>query len=307
VRNGRVPVDTLQCQNCGITIAEEDWMVPLMPITPGRCINCSERRDFENCVNCGLTREEDTQVHDELRFMVSPNHGLYESARIASRAGRHLIALKLATAACATNDAGMGEASRALRIWLLSAIGEPASALDDSKAWVDNTPDPSAMAWACYGQQLQAQNFPGGAADAYHKSLRKIPEQHAIRAKRAHLLFELHREGQALDETTRVLSSPSADDDATSIALSVAELLCDHFEGQFRDDEINRLLDMIGNERVVLSPKLLGHRARLAAQEGDRATAKRDLKRARKMNPELDIYERVERALKPARSSWWRW
>jgi len=300
-------VDTLQCQNCGITITEEDWMAPLMPVAPGRCINCGERRDFDACVHCGLTRDEDTQVHDELRFMVSPNHGMFEAARVASRAGRHLIALKLATAATVSNEGGANEQARALRIWLLTAIGEPASALEDSKAWVDNSADPSAMAWACYGQQLQAQNFSGGAADAYHKSLRKNQEQPGIRARRAQLLFELHREGQALDETCRVLSSRKADENATRIALSVAEHLCDLFEGQFRDDEVGRMLDQIDDDKVELSPKILGHRARLAAQEGDRAGAKRDLKRARKMNPELDIYERVERALKPARSSWWRW
>ncbi len=302
-----MPVDTLQCQSCGVTIAEEDWMAPLMPLIPGRCMNCGERRDFQNCVNCGLTREEDMQVHDELRFMVSPNHKLFEAARLSSRAGRRLIALKLATAATVTNEDGMAEPARALRIWLLGAIGEPASALEDAKAWVDNNPDPSALAWACYGQQLQTQTFAGGAADAYHKSLRKKPEQYAIRARRAQILFELHREGQALDETCRVLQSKNADDNANAIATAVAEQLCDLFEGQFRDDEITRMLDLIGDDKVERSPKLLGHRARLAAQEGDTASAKRDLKRARKMNPELDIYERVERALKPARGSWWRW
>jgi len=270
-------------------------------------MNCGERRDFQNCTNCGLTREEDTQVHDELRFMVSPKHNLFEAARLSSRAGRRLIALKLATAAAVTNEGGMGEPARALRIWLLAAVGEPSWALEDGKAWVDNTPDPSALAWASYGQQLQANSSAGGAADAYHKSLKKKPDQYAIRARRAQLLFDLHREGQALDETCRVLGAVKADDQAVTIALNVAEHLCDLFEGQFRDDEITRMLDLIGDEKVERSPKLLGHRARLAAQEGDTASAKRDLKRARKMNPELDIYERVERALKPARSSWWRW
>ena len=302
-----MPVDTLQCQSCGVTIAEEDWMAPLPPITPGRCMNCGERRDFQNCTNCGLTREEDIQVHDELRFMVSPNHSMFEAARLSSRAGRRLIALKLATAAAATNEAGMGEPARALRIWLLASMGELSWALEDGKAWVDNSPDPTALAWASYGQQQQASGSTGGAADAYHKSLKKKPDQHIIRARRAQILFELHREGQALDETCRVLGSAKAEENAVSIALSVAEQLCDLFEGQFRDDEITRMNDLIGDVNVERSAKLLGHRARLAAQEGDTASAKRDLKRARKMNPELDIYERVERALKPARSSWWRW
>jgi tetratricopeptide (TPR) repeat protein len=302
-----VPVDTLQCQSCGVTVTEEDWMAPLMPLLPGRCMNCGDRRDFQNCVNCGLTRDEDVQVHDELRFMVSPNHNLFEAARLSSRAGRRLIGLKLATAAVVTNEGGSAEAARSLRIWLLAAVGEPESALEDAKAWVDNTPDPSALAWATYGQQLQAEGSGGAAADAYYKSLKQNAAQYTIRARRAQILFELNREGQALDETCRILASTQADEQATSIALAVAEHLADLFEGQFRDDEITRMLDLIGDEKVKKSPTILAHRARLAAQEGDTASAKRDLKMARKINPELDIYERVERALKPARSSWWRW
>ena len=41
-------------------------MAPLGPLIPGRCWNCGERRDLETCSNCGLTRAEDIQVHDEL-------------------------------------------------------------------------------------------------------------------------------------------------------------------------------------------------------------------------------------------------
>ena len=29
LRKGRIPVDVLQCQNCGTANAEEDWMPPL--------------------------------------------------------------------------------------------------------------------------------------------------------------------------------------------------------------------------------------------------------------------------------------
>jgi len=281
-------------------------MPPLLPLLPGRCWNCGDRRDFENCVNCQLTREEDAQVHDELRQMVGADISLLDAARQASHGGRRLLALKLATAAAASNEDGRGEVARALRIWLLSAIGEPEHALDDSRAWVEHTQDPSAIAWASYGQQLQSSGMPGGAADAYEKSLRKQSKQWNIRARRAQLLLELRRGGQAQDEAIKVLVQSGVDDTTVAIASAVAEKLCDHFEGEYRNDEINRLLDYAG-EYVDRSPTLLAHRARLAAQQGDLSTAKRELKKARRLDPELEIYERVERAMKPARSSWWRW
>lgn len=301
-----VPVDTLQCQSCGVAIAEEDWMAPLMALIPGRCMNCGERRDFDNCVNCGLTRHEDAQVHDELRFMVAPDKNLLGASRQASRIGRHLIALKLATAAASTNEDGKGEVARALRIWLLSAIGENEAALEDGKAWCEQSPDPSAMAWASYGQQLERGAFPGSAADAYDKSLKKEWRNFSIRARRANLLYQLHREGQASEEACRVLEG-QADDQAVAIALRVAEQLCDLYESQLRDDEVDRMLDRAG-KHTERSALLLGHRARLAALNGDVAGAKKDLKKARRLDPELSIYERVERVLKPkSRGSWWRW
>lgn len=306
LRKGRIPVDVLQCQSCGIAVSEEDWMPPLLPLVPGRCWNCGERRDFDNCVNCGLTKAEDVQVHDELRFIIDPSATHLDAARHASRVGRRLLALKLATAAAMTNEGGQGEVARALRIWLLSAIGEQQSAVEDAQIWVEHNQDPSALAWASYGQQLQASGSPGAAADAYGNSLAKSPKQHNIRARRAQLLLELRRGGQAMDEALSVLSSEGLDDQTAAIACAVAERLCDDFETQYRDDEIQRMLENAG-DYVERSPQLLAHRARLAAQQGDLAAAKRELKKARRLNPELEIYERVERAMKPNRSSWWRW
>ena len=189
LRRGRVPVDVLQCQSCGVAVAEEDWMPPLQALLPGRCVNCGERRDFDNCVGCGLTHHEDVQVHDELRFMIDPKMSHLDAARQASRIGRRLLALKLSTAAAASNERGQGEVARALRIWLIAAIGEPEAALEDSKAWVEQVQDPSAMAWASHGQQLENGGFTGAAADAYEKALKKNGNQHAIRARRAAILL----------------------------------------------------------------------------------------------------------------------
>lgn len=301
-----VPIDVLQCQNCGHVADQQDWMAPLPPLLPGRCMNCGNRRDFEGCVNCGLTRDEDIQVHDELRQMVAPELNLLDAARTASRIGRRLIALKLATAAAAVNADGQGDVARALRVWLLSAVGESQHALEDAKAWVENVDDPPAMAWASYGQQLQHGAFPGAAADAYHRTLQKDPYQYSIRARRAQLLLQLRRDGQAMDEMLRVFDNATDDEAAISIAVGVAEELCNMFEVHSRDDEISRVLERAA-PHVPGSPLLLAHRARLAALQGEASQARRDLKRARRLDPELEIYERVEKALRPQRGSWWKW
>lgn len=302
-----VPFDLLQCQKCGHVLEQQDWMPPLLPLAHGRCLNCGNSRGADDrCGGCGLSYDEDIQVHDELRFMVDPDMDLMDAARKASRMGRRLIALKLATIVAALDQGEQADVARALRVWLLSAIGESQAAISDAKSWVENHDDAPTMAWASYGQQLQHGGFPGVAADAYQKALGKDPYQHLLRARRAQLLFQLHRDGQALDETMKVFDNAGDDDNAIQIAVEVAGELCNKFEVDNRDDEIARVLDR-GHAYADRSPLLLAHRARLAAMRGESSKAKRDLKRARRLDPELEIYERVERAIRPERGSWWRW
>ena len=153
---------------------------------------------------------------------------------------------------------------------------------------------------------LEPACLQGCPADAYEKALRKNPGQHAIRARRAGLLLQLGRSGQAAAEIIKVFSSEGVDEGSIGLALQVGEDLCNMYEGQYRDDEVERIVEFAA-DHVERSATLLAHRARVAAQQGDAASAKRDLKKARRLDPELEIYERVERAMKPARSSWWRW
>lgn len=301
-----VPVDVLRCEGCGHVNLEEDWLAPLMPLHAGRCINCGDRREGDVCRNCGLNSAEDKQVHDELREMVSPIHDLINAARAATKQGRWLIGLKLASAASVWSGTDRHkDKARALRIWLLSAIGEPEAALDDAKAWVEGQRDASAVAWATLGQQQQHAGFAGSAAESYGKALAKNPDQDSIRARRASLLMELGREGQAAEDACLVFDG-KPDERTQQIAIQVAEKLCDKFESAFRDDEVQRILERAG-AYAEGSACLLAHRARMAAMAGDDVTAKRELKKAKRLVQDLPHYERVERLIKPARTSWWRW
>lgn len=302
-----VPVDVLQCQQCSTPLAEEDWIAPLLPLVPNRCINCGDLRSAGVCTNCGLNKQEDVEVHQELKQVVLPNGSMLDAAKEASRQGRRLIALKLATAAAAMNENNQADPARALRVWLLAALGEQQSALEDAKAWVEHHPNPPAIAWASLGQQQQHGGLPGFAADSYNKALQKDGNQHNIRARRAQLLMQLRREGQASEEACLVFEAPGVDEASVSLALEVAEKLANMYETAMRDDEIQRLLERAG-PHVDRSPALLAHRARLFALAGDAASARRDLKAARRIDPNLtEAYERVERAIKPQRTSWWRW
>jgi tetratricopeptide (TPR) repeat protein len=301
-----VPVDVLQCQDCGTSFAEEDWVPPLLPLIPGRCMNCGDQRVRGVCKNCGLDAHEDAQVHDELRQVIAPRMNLLGASREASRQGRRLIALKLATAAACTNEDGQVDVARGLRVWLLAAIGENQAALEDCKAWVEHTPDPPSIAWASLGQQYQHSGFPGSAADAFGKALLKEPKQHSVRARRAQILLGMRREGQASDEALAVLEADEPDDQAVGMSLEVAEQLAERYESQLRDDEVELILKR-SVRYVDRSPKLLAQRARLNAMKGDMAAAKKDLKMARRLDPNLEAYAKVEKIMSPQRTSWWRW
>lgn len=299
-----VPVDVFQCAQCGTALAEEDWVAPIMPLLPTSCMNCGDRRENGVCVGCGLTRQEDMQVHDELRQVVGPSSTMLAAAREASRQGRRLMALKLATAAAALNEEGEGDVARALRVWLLSAIGENISALEDGKAWIEHHPDPPSLAWASLGQQYQHQGFPGSAADAYAKALQKDPKQQVIRARRAQILLAMTRDGQAYEEAGLVFDN-GGDEQALNIALEVYEQMAEKYEKDLRDEETERLLNRAG-AWTGRSAKLLVQRARLAAMGNNLAGAKRDLKAAKALDPSVDM-SRVEELVRPQRSSWWRW
>lgn len=304
VRRG-IPVDVQQCQRCGHLIAEEDWTPPVAPIRFGNCLNCGGRREFDVCTSCGLGRADDEAVHEELRQLVAPQHDFLNAARTAVRMGRRGLALKLATASVHMEPHNR-DTARALRVWLLDVVGEDKGALEDARAWVRDSEKPSALALASLGQQLQSNGYYGQAAEAYQTALDTDPDQQIIRARRSLLLLELDRVGQARSEALRVLAKPT-DEKAVGVALQVVEALCERLGDGLRDQELRALIDQTG-VWVSRSHLLLGHRARLAALAGDTAEARKDLKKARKIEPQHPIYERVENALQPAaKKSWWRW
>ncbi len=301
-----MPADVLQCLDCSAVADTEDWVAPVAPMVPGRCTNCGSRFEMQTCDNCELTRKEVVQVHQELRDLVDPKLGFHDAAKEAARIGRKVLALKLATAGAASNDGGRGSQCRAMRIWLLQGLGRTQDALQDARAWVETTPDPPGLAWAIYGQQLLQDDNKGAAADAFGQALKKDEKQHTLRAKRARLLVDLRREGQAADEAIKLIEL-KADDANVGIGIGVLEDLCDLHESKHREDELNRILDAC-REQWEKSARLMAHRARISGDAADFADAKKWLKKAKALNPDLEIYVRIKVAEEgDKKEGWWRW
>lgn len=303
---GHVPADVLQCLDCSAVADTEDWIAPVAPLLPGRCVNCGARFEIESCVNCDLTRKEVVQVHHDLRDLVDAKLGFHDAAKEAARVGRKVLALKLATAGAASNDGGRGAQCRAMRIWLLQGLGRTQDALLDARAWVEHTPDPPGLAWAIYGQQMLQTDNKGGAADAFGHALKKDEKQHTLRAKRARLLLDLRREGQATDEAIKLIEL-KADDANLGIGLGVLEDLAELHEQKHRQDELGRVLEA-AKDHLEKSARLMGQKARVAGDAADYGEARKWLKKAKALNPDLDVYKRVKVAEDgEKKEGWWRW
>lgn len=294
------------CQSCGTPQLEEAWTAPVRALRAAHCINCGEPRHDDVCLGCGLSRSEDYQVHHELKELIDPSKSMLSAARIASSQGRRVLGLKLATAAAVLEGGEVSETARALRVWLLAAIGEPKAALEDAQHWVESVPDPPSVAFASLAQQLDHQGHKAASADAYTRAIDLDPANLGLRARRARLLIDVGREGTALKEIIAILRAPSVDSASMSAAVEVAETLCQIFEKKGQESEIELILShaVRGLDRSAV---LMAYKARQCALAGNADEARRWFKSAKTLVPEHEIYPRVQALVRPARSTWWKW
>jgi tetratricopeptide (TPR) repeat protein len=228
-----------------------------------------------------------------------------EAARTAAREGRHVMALKLATMAVYKGDFAAAERGRALRVHLLATIESATAAREEAEVWIKNVKPAPAIAWALLGKQRFACDAFGAAIAAYQEALKIDPNQATVRIRCAELLMKVGREGQASTELLAVLDT-SPEERILLRATNVLEQLVTTHASNYRDDQVEELLRQF--ERIVpASAGLLIHRARIAAIDGNKKQAEADFARAQKLEPNREDYAKLQRLLKPERSSWWQW
>jgi tetratricopeptide (TPR) repeat protein len=249
-----------------------------------------------------LTAGEDLEVHEELRGLIHPTADRLSCARLASAMGRRLIALKLATA-CA-HDGPQAVTARALRITLLRQIGEEGAALSDARQWTVDHGDTS-QSWATYADELVLSGRKGEAVEALKKATEAAPEAWKVRARLAQLMMDLEHFGHAQAEARAVLEQ-RGDREATLAALEVmaqyVELLIARNDAQAVEEAIGTL-----GERSRRHAAFLCASAWLALREDERSRARRDLKLARKLQPDHPLIGELEAQVKEAKKGWWGW
>ena len=297
-REGERPVDQLRCDRCGYVLAIEDWHVPASPMRAGRCRNCGGVRYQGACLDCGLSEEEDREVHEELRSLVHPTADHLACARLAMAMGRRLIALKLATAAA--HDGPQRSVARALRISLLRQVGEQRAALGDARQWTVESPS-EAGAWASFAEQLIGSDRRGEAIAAFQKALELEPEAHRVRARLAQLYLELGRWGQA-QTTAREVLAQKGDREATLAALDV---IARYVELLIRRGEVRSVEEILKGlgQRSRRHPTFLCASAWLAWRNDNVSLARRELKLARKLSAGHPLLQEMETLVKGRR--WW--
>ncbi|HJN74742.1 MAG TPA: hypothetical protein QGF58_12490 [Myxococcota bacterium] len=298
------PVDLYVCDRCKYVLAEEDWHLPLDPPEPGSCRNCGGIRRKGRCARCGLTAMEDAEVHQELRALIDQDTDYLVAASVASDAGRKLLALKLATAAC--HEGHDQDVGRLFRLSLLQDLGELAAALSDCKHWIRGGGAESAVAWAVYGEMLLNNLRQGEATEAFRTALRLDPEDHLTRARLSRHLYAMGRYAQAREGAQSVLQQ-IPDGEPATIARDVMSEYALHLMRRGDLVAVRDVLGAAGAAHIELSARMLALEAWLLWEDGRLDPAKQRLREAHRVDPDDPLVGELKGPLGVKRWSWWTW
>ncbi|HJN78200.1 MAG TPA: hypothetical protein QGF58_30085 [Myxococcota bacterium] len=122
------------CPDTGVALSVERWRAPLRPLRAGRCANCGGVRASSGaCTDCGLAHGEDANLHEDMASHLGCST-LCEAAEKAAKAGGHVLAIKLATAAF--HHTAAGPRARLLRLRELVRAEVTELAAEEAGDWV---------------------------------------------------------------------------------------------------------------------------------------------------------------------------
>jgi len=237
------PVDLRVCVDCERPLTLSRYVLPLQPLEEDCCANCGapqtgslvlaaarpgEKLDLSpRCQGCGLSRREDRRLHRTLTQKLGCDN-LAEAATTASDAGRHALALKLATASFHYEEDPL--LARSIRLQALEAVGAAQMAEDEGRRWLADK-DAPAFVGGLVGDIFLRHGKPDEALDMIAVGLERDPEDRFLRLDRAEVLEDLGRVHEAMTEAQICMDGP---DDITARAT---ELLERCVERLFADEE----------------------------------------------------------------------
>ena len=143
------------------------------------------------------------------------------------------------------------------------------------------------------------------AIQSLEKALEIDPSLHLIRCRRAKILYEHRREGQAIAELELLCAAPLRGR-ALESTFALGAMILGRFFEQGNYNESDRILKLFG-ARIDQSAHLLGYAAMRHAINGQSKEAARELKKAKRLQAELPIYEHVQTLLNTEKRGWRAW
>lgn len=308
-RDGEQFTEVLECAHCGATHRTEVFLIPVFFPGPGRCMNCGGAlepdtlvdgdptpRGFE-CERCGLHDTEALGQHQRLAERIAPDASFVEAALQAAEQGRHVVALKLATAHI-RHDAASLEA-RALRLQELEILGYGESAAREAWRWAqsDDAPD---VAWTILADLEAATGNIEGALRALQRALRRSPDDAHLWIEYAELLLHADERQTALDAARHVLTER----ELRPRALTVITAVADRYAQEEQSDQVDTAFAAAGDFALDHAP-LLFARAQAAAQREDLDEALLWLERTLEHDPAHAAAREAKKRLQPPQKKKW--
>ncbi|MCB9763335.1 MAG: hypothetical protein H6739_26450 [Alphaproteobacteria bacterium] len=289
-----VPRDLKIETETGRPLAVARWTAPLTPARPDHCADCGGARRLPDtdltregggvrlpipvCDDCGLTAQEDYKLHEKILQKLRCT-GFVEGADRAARTGRHVLALKLATA-----GVHYGEdipSSRLQRIRELDLVGCPENARADLAAWLE-IPQTSPTVAIDVAEMQRSMGWLDRALQSLTDALRRDPNNRALLVHRATIALESGAASIVVTDASRCLGP---DDEIAQRALALVARLAELFIEDHRVSEAIEAIDRAA-PYAHRDPRTTWLLARAEQARGQLSVSRRWLKQTLHIDPD---------------------
>ena len=214
------------------------------------------------CIQCRKTALEDKDIHDRLASL-HPSRQYLQAAVALTGLGRHVLALKLATAEIRWGHQPVE--GMVTRIQTLEALGESDRALDEAYEWADREGAPAEV-WGVIANLEAGVGNLKGATTALERGLNMHPERFDWWTDYSEIMCHLDDRPNALRAAQKALRSPDKEilDRSLAVLAEVGERY--YANGQYAEALGACSLAHDHQERRV---ELAWLRARIAATNQD--------------------------------------
>lgn len=296
--------DIYFCASCGHVHRTEKYAIPLRFPYQGRCINCGgdQRESAEGltCTQCRMSAMEDKELHDRLARLHPSGEYLPASQALAQH-GRHVLALKLATAEIQWGPdpiKGMVQ-----RITTLEALNEYDKALDEAYEWAEQESAPDDV-WSLIASLEASVGNLKGAITALEKGLNKNAENYGMWTDYAEIMVHMDERPGALRASSHGLKDPKQEHAARCVAV-ITEVGERYYAGGQYAEALGAC--SLARDLQENHEELAWLRARIAATNQDLDYLVKWLEVTVRLNPEHEEAKSMLEPYKRDKRGWFGW